>query len=226
MTGTVVLVAAREEAPSIAATVSALALAMPDALVWVADDGSSDHTAAAASAAGARVLSSERPRGKGGAMTQAARIALSDLPAGAEPVFVLCDGDLGASAAELAELVGLVRAGGADIAVGVFRDRSGGGFGVAVGFARWALRRRCGMRARAPISGQRALSARALRELLPFAGGYGMELAMSIDAVRGGMRVAEVELDLAHRVSGRTPAGFAHRARQLLAFVRVYVSRR
>ena len=62
--------------------------------------------------------------------------------------------------------------------------------------------------------------------MLPFAGGYGMELAMSIDAARAGLRIVEVELDLAHRASGRSLAGFAHRARQLADFVRVYVSRR
>ena len=49
---------------------------------------------------------------------------------------------------------------------------------------------------------------------------------MSIDAVRGGLRVQELELELSHRVSGRTAAGFAHRGRQLADFVRVYVDRR
>jgi len=49
---------------------------------------------------------------------------------------------------------------------------------------------------------------------------------MTIDAVRAGSRVAEVELDLVHRATGRTPAGFAHRGRQLVDFVRVYLARR
>jgi hypothetical protein len=66
----------------------------------------------------------------------------------------------------------------------------------------------------------------ALREVLPFAHGYGMEVAMTIDAVRAGLRVGEYEVDLAHRATGRTLAGFAHRASQLGDFVRVYLSRR
>ena len=53
----------------------------------------------------------------------------------------------------------------------------------------------------------------------------GMELGMTIDAVRVGHRVVEVELDLSHRATGRTPAGFAHRGRQLHDFVRAYRSR-
>ena len=45
---------------------------------------------------------------------------------------------------------------------------------------------------------------------------------MTIDAVRAGSRVVELELDLAHRATGRTLAGFVHRGRQLVDFVRVY----
>jgi len=141
-------------------------------------------------------------------------------------VFVLCDGDLGDSAAELVALADAVARGDAELAVGAFATRIGGGFGLALAFARWAIRRRCGLQTRAPISGQRALGEQALRDVLPFAHGYGMEVGMTIDAVRAGHRVLEIELELTHRASARTLAGFAHRARQLADFARVYVSRR
>ena len=49
---------------------------------------------------------------------------------------------------------------------------------------------------------------------------------MTIDAVRGGYRLREYELDLEHRASGRSARGFLHRGRQLADFVRVYLSRR
>jgi hypothetical protein len=62
--------------------------------------------------------------------------------------------------------------------------------------------------------------------VLPFAPGFGMETAMTIDAHRAGFRLVEVELALEHRATGRTAAGFLHRFRQLLSFARVYVSRR
>ena len=94
-----------------------------------------------------------------------------------------------------------------------FSRRVGGGFGLALGFARWAIRRLCGADAEAPISGQRALRAEALRGGLPFAAGFGMEIGMTVDAVRAGYRLGEYELDLEHRASGRTLAGFLHRAR-------------
>ena len=66
----------------------------------------------------------------------------------------------------------------------------------------------------------------ALSRLLPFAPGYGMEVGMTIDAVRAGRRVVEIELDLSHRATGRTPAGFLHRARQLLDVARAQAARR
>jgi hypothetical protein len=53
-----------------------------------------------------------------------------------------------------------------------------------------------------------------------------MEVGMTIDAVRRGHRLIELELDLEHRASGRTLAGFAHRARQLADIVRAYARRR
>jgi glycosyltransferase involved in cell wall biosynthesis len=224
---TFVIVTAYNEADLIEATLGALAEAFPGAPVFVGDDGSSDATATLVRATGAHVVRSERVIGKGGAATLAARAALA--AARADPraregraVFVLCDGDLGASAAKLTELSALVTAGEADLAVAAFKRRVGGGVGLALGFARWAIRRRCGLVATAPISGQRALSEAALGDVLPFAHGFGMEIGMTIDAVRGGHRVREVELDLAHRATGRTLSGFIHRAGQLRDFARVY----
>jgi glycosyltransferase involved in cell wall biosynthesis len=226
-----VIVAAHNERDRIAATLAALTRAFPHARLWVADDGSRDGTAEIARSVGAQVVRSERTIGKGGAMTAAARAALTLAPttlaAGASArVFVLCDGDLAESAERLGALVDAVVGGEADLAVTVFARRVGGGVGLALGFARWAIRARCGLQTRAPISGQRALSQSTLEQVLPFAPGYGMEVGMTIDAVRGGGRVLELELELAHRASGRSLAGFLHRARQLVDFVRAYLSRR
>jgi glycosyltransferase involved in cell wall biosynthesis len=222
--GLAAIVAARDEADRIEATVTALREAFPGAAIWVADDASTDGTAEAALAAGAQVVSRGRSHGKGGNVTAAAEAAL-----GAEPpprLVLLCDGDLGASAARLGPLVEAVRAGECDLAVAAFSRRVGGGFGVALGFARRAIRRLCGARTTAPISGQRALRAETLRSCLPLAPGFGMEIGMTVDAVRGGYRLREYELDLEHRSTGRSLAGFLHRGAQLRDFLRVYSSRR
>lgn len=219
-----VIVAARNEADRVAETLAALSAALPRAALWVADDASTDGTAEAAMAAGAQVVRRGRPHGKGANVSAAAEAALSVEPSPA--LVLLCDGDLGASAANLAPLVEAVEGGECDLAVAAFSRRVGGGFGVALGFAGWAIRRRCGFEAGAPISGQRAMRVETLRATLPFARGYGMEVGMTIDAVRAGYRLREYELDLSHRATGRSFGGFAHRARQLVDFGRVYLSRR
>jgi glycosyltransferase involved in cell wall biosynthesis len=224
-----IIVTAYNESERIAATLDALAQALPRARVLLADDGSTDGTASIASLRGAQVVRSERMLGKGEAATLAAREALGNAQTGegrgGAPLFLLCDGDLGSCAGELTALTDSVARGEADVAVAAFSRRVGGGLGLALGFARWAIRRRCGLRTAAPISGQRALSAAALRDVLPFAHGFGMEVGMTIDAVRAGHRVLELQLDLEHRATGRTLAGFRHRGAQLLDFARAYAAR-
>ena len=91
---------------------------------------------------------------------------------------------------------------------------------------RTGIRALTGLDLRAPISGQRALRGDVLPVVVPFAHGFGMEIGMTVDAARAGYRVAEVELDLAHRSTGRSLRGFAHRGRQLADFARVYLDRR
>ena len=223
---TVVIVCARDEADRLPATLTGLGEAFPGARVLVADDGSRDATSHVSLQAGAEVVRSPAPVGKGGTATRAVERVLELAHRPDPPVFVLCDGDLGESAAKLGPLAAAVRQGRCDVAIAGFARRVGGGLGVAVGFARWATRRRSGLELAAPISGQRALSGEALATVVPFAPRFGMETAMNIDAARAGLRVVEVELDLEHRATGRTLRGFVHRGRQLLDFARVYVARR
>jgi glycosyltransferase involved in cell wall biosynthesis len=216
----VVLITARDEAQRLPSTIAALRRALPGALILLADDGSRDATATLARDAGAIVVAARR-RGKGQAASEGAARALE--LAGPAAVYVLCDADLGASAAALAELPAALRHARADVAIAAFSSPRDG-FGLALRFARWSVRRHTAVRLAAPISGQRALSGRALQALSPFAPGFGMELAMTIAALRAGLRVAELPLALEHRRTGRGIAGFAHRGRQLAAFLAVHVA--
>jgi len=209
----VAIVAARNEAQRIGATLTALRQALPGARLMVADDASTDATAQIAMATGAWVVSRGRPHGKGANVTAAAEAAIDEF--GDEATVLLCDADLGASAGALTPLLEAVERGDREVAVAAFAGPSGGGFGITLGYARRAVDRACGVRLRAPLSGQRAMPISVLSGLLPFADGWGLETGMAIDALRSGLGVEEIELPLEHRVTGRTPAGFLHRARQL-----------
>jgi hypothetical protein len=195
-----VLVAARDEAARIGTTVEELRRLFPEAEVVVADDGSRDATAAVAAAAGARVVRLPR-RGKGQALTLAERSV-------APGRLLLCDADLRGDLRPLA-------AAEDDVAIAAFARRQGGGFGLAKGVARSLIGLACGFQATEPLSGQRALSARARAACFPVAAGFGVETRLTVDAVRAGLTVRELELDLGHRATGRDVAGFTHRARQL-----------
>jgi glycosyltransferase involved in cell wall biosynthesis len=221
----VVLLTAYQAQDGLPRTLAGLRAALPAARVVVADDGSTDRTAQVAAELGAEVVRSPRNQGKGGAATLAARtlLALADRPD--PPIVLLCDGDLD-GAERLVALVEEVRAGRADLAVAAFERKVGGGFGLARGFARWAIRDCCGAEVEAPISGQRALRAEVLRAVVPFAPRFGMETGMTIDAVRAGYRVTEVTLPLTHRATGKDLAGFLHRGRQLRDIVGAWASRR
>lgn len=196
-----VLVAARDEEPTIAATIAALRDAFPNATVIVADDGSRDATASEAERAGAEVLRLPR-RGKGQALTMAEREA-------SVGSVVLCDADL------IGDLHPLLEADG-DLVIADFAERQGGGFGLAKGAGRALIRMLSGYEAREPLSGQRALSSAARERCFPLAAGFGCEVRMTIDVARAGLRVNELELPLGHRATGRDVRGFVHRGRQLV----------
>ena len=197
-----ILVAARDEEDVIAATVEALRRSFPDAEVIVADDGSRDATADRAEAAGATALRLPR-RGKGQALSAAERAA----PRGS---LLLVDADL---RGDLSQLVADSHKPG--LTVAAFATRTGGGFGIAKRIARRLIALRAGFVAQEPLSGQRFLTQEARAAVFPLAPGFGAETRMTIDAVRAGIPVEEIELDLDHRATGRDPRGFLHRGRQL-----------
>ena len=208
-----VIIPAYNSADSIGETVRA-AREIPDvSQVIVVDDGSADSTAEAARLAEADVvLALPRNVGKGGAMA-------AGLTAAQHDVVLFLDADLGASARLAGPLLEAVR-GGAAISVAKFPSlRGGGGFGLARGLADAAIRLLGGVSVTAPLSGQRAMRAEVLKHL-GFASRFGVETAMTAEAAHLGLSVVEVPLPLEHRPTGRTLAGFAHRARQFKDILR------
>lgn len=211
---TTAIVPAKDRADSVGATVTALrALADVDHVV-VVDDGSSDATAEAATAAGASVVRLPRNRGKGGAVEAAVRAAPG------VDVYLLIDADLGTTAGLAEALLAPVLAGEADMTVAVLPSAGRrGGFGSVRRFAAAGIRRATGFEPRAPLSGQRAVRGELLRSLT-LASRFGMEVGLTIDAVRAGARVVEVDVAMDHRHTGRRLAGFRHRGNQGLDIAR------
>jgi hypothetical protein len=204
----VAIVPAKDRADSVADTVDAVAAVPGVSRVLVVDDGSTDGTADAALAHGAEVLRLARNRGKGGAV-------LAGVEASPDAdVYLLIDADVGSYASEATALLEPVLQDRADLVIGVLPSPgSRGGFGNVRRLARDGIERACGYQAVAPLSGQRAVRAEYLRGL-ESAGRFGLEVAMTIDAVRAGARVEEVDVAMEHRHTGRSVSGFRHRGAQ------------
>jgi glycosyltransferase involved in cell wall biosynthesis len=188
--------------------------------VVVAEGSSADGTAEEARATGARVLVGPSREGKGGALEAALeRTAPAD-------VYLLLDADLEATAREGAVLLEAVRSGATDLAIGALpREPRHGGFRLVKRTAAEAIRRLSGFRADEPLSGQRALTAACLAAVRPLARGFGVEVAMTVDAVRAGFRVVEVPVAMRHAPTGRDLVGFVHRGRQGLDLLRAVLPR-
>lgn len=208
----IALIPAHNEAERITATVTA-ALAVPGIdRVLVIDDASSDDTAALARDAGAEVRALKTNLGKGGALQ-----AGLDSVAGDADIVLLLDGDLGETAGQAGVLLGPVADGSADMTIATLpRPAGSGGIGLVKGLARAGIKALSGYEPIAPLSGQRALNRAAWAAATPFARGYGVEVALTVRAARGGMRIAEVPTEMTHAATGRDLAGFRHRGRQFL----------
>jgi glycosyltransferase involved in cell wall biosynthesis len=207
-----VLIPARDEAASIAATVSA-ARAVPGVTrVIVVDDGSLDDTDQLAEKAGAKVIRLHGSHGKGAALEFGAkRVEDAD-------IVLLLDGDLGESASQAVLLTAPLLAGTADMTIAAFpQPASKAGFGLVKGLARFGIKRLGGdFDASAPLSGQRALTRSCLATVRPFSAGYGVEVGLTVRALRAGFRLTEVETTMSHSATGRNLKGFVHRGRQFV----------
>ena len=209
------LVPAFDEAATVADTVRAVISTPGVRHVLVVDDGSSDETAAEAERAGAAVLRMGSNRGKGAAVEAGLDLVEDD-------IVLLLDADLGDTACQAAALLEPVAAGMADMTVARFPpppDKAG--FGLVKGLARWGIRTLGGgFVAHAPLSGQRALTRRAVQAVRPLGERYGLEVALTVRALRAGLRVVEVPTTMSHAATGRDLRGFVHRGRQFVDVTR------
>ncbi len=228
------IIPAKDEQDRIGATVTA-ARGLPGVeTVVVCDDGSADATAQHAAAAGAVVVTHERNRGKAAAVESAVNglgvLEQRDRRPEAD-VLLLLDADLGATASRCAPLVEAVVSGRAALAVAVLppqrtaEGQQAGGVGLVTGTARRGIEELTGWSPRAPLSGQRCLTRRAFELASPLAPGWGMEVGMSIDVLRAGLVVEEIDVDLTHRATGSDLASQLHRASQLKDVSRALAAR-
>lgn len=232
--GIAVVIAAKDEEARVGRTVAA-ARALPGVdLIVVVDDGSADRTSEVALEAGARVLRHSRNRGKGAAMETGAEGVrlIEEHEEGADGIrparhLLFLDADLESTASGAAPLLEPVAEGKADMAIALFpatRLRLGGQ-GFVVRLARGGVRRATGWEPEQPLNGQRCITRAAFEAARPLAPGFGVETGLTIDVLRAGLRVVEVEVPLEHRATGTDLRAQLHRAHQFVDVLRALTTR-
>jgi UDP-N-acetylmuramyl pentapeptide phosphotransferase/UDP-N-acetylglucosamine-1-phosphate transferase len=211
---TCVIIPARNEAARVGETVRS-AKSLPGVRrVIVVDDASRDDTAAAAQQAGGSVLRLSRRAGKGFALSTGLR-RCAELEGGSlEHLRLLfLDADVGSSAAGAKPLLEAAASGKVEMAIGVLPRGAGGGFGLVMRLARLGIKLLTWRTMKAPLSGQRVISGRLARKVR-LAPGFGVEAALTVDALALQAKVVEIGVDMTHAPLGKTVPGFAHRALQ------------
>lgn len=177
----------------------------------VVDDGSRDGTFELAVPWADIVVQHPQRYGKGAALNTGSKMAKGR-------ILVFLDADLGGTAESFPSLVQPLLHEDYDMVVAVLPEAlTKGGFGLVKQIARHGVRRLCGFEASAPLSGQRAIQREALERIGRLAEGFGVEVGLTIDAIKLGFRVKEQSVAFYHREYGRDWNGWYHRGRQLCA---------
>lgn len=221
-----VVIPAKDEAELLPDTLAGILSRARVGAVVVVDDGSRDATAQLARDAGAVVLTRSSSRGKAAALmagVEHARAQGLDEGLGV----LLLDADVGPSVTGVDPLLAAVADEGADLAIAKYVSRGpGGGRGRVVRLASRAIREQTGWEPTVPLSGIRAMTWPAWDAVAPLARGWAVETAMTIDALKAGLRVVEVETTMTHRATGSDWRAQRHRARQLVDVQRALLVRR
>lgn len=218
----VILPCLNEEA-AIGAVVAEFRKALPDATIYVYDNGSTDDTARVAREAGAAVRKEPAP-GKGAAVTR----AFADIDA---DIYVVADGDGTYDAARAPAMVELLRRDTLDMVVGVRSHSSAAAYrpGHVFGNRLFSGVFRSLFRVRFTdiLSGYRVFSRRFVKSFPSRARGFEIEIEMNAHAALLRLPAAEIETEYGPRAKGaasklNTLSDGARILRRMFRFLRLH----
>jgi glycosyltransferase involved in cell wall biosynthesis len=184
-----VLVPCYNEEAAIARVVADFRACLPDAVVYVYDNNSTDRTVEVARTAGATVRR-ERRQGKG----HVVRRMFADVEA---DLYVLVDGDATYDAASARAMIARLVEGGLDMVVGVRRDQDEAAYrpGHRLGNRMLTafVARVFGSQFADMLSGYRVFSRRFVKSFPALSGGFEIETELTIHALNLELPVAEIE---------------------------------
>ena len=192
-----VIIPCHDEAVTIGGVITSLRAEIPEASIYVADNASTDGTAAVARAHGAKVIIEPR-LGKG----YAVRRLFADVDA---DIFLLVDGD-GTYDPEAAPLlISELIDQGADMVVGCRQPEPGAhrrGHETGNRMLSWTFRTLFGLHLNDTLSGYRAFSRRFVKTFPSMTAGFEVEADMNAHAASMGLPYAEIDVRFSERPDG------------------------
>lgn len=189
--------------------------------IIIVNDGSSDRTLDTINTLGVNVINLDKNYGKGYAM----KMAIKDL----EYDYIgFIDGDLGHTSEEIEKLILPVINGYADVSIAKFPKRnsmtkSKGGIGLVKLLSKkgmWIFTKR---EIDTTLSGQRVYKKEVIEKMEYIPDRFGIEVAMTIQAINNDFSIIEIPVTMEHRYSQRNLQGFIHRGKQFNDIMKTFI---
>ncbi|RKD34556.1 glycosyltransferase family 2 protein [Thermohalobacter berrensis] len=182
--------------------------------ILVVDDGSTDNSADIAQKCDVKVIKLGRNYGKGFAI----KAGISNVEA---DYIVLLDADLGKTSYEISKLIYSIFINESDFVIAKFPNpKIKGGFGFVKKLAKLGVYLYTREKIESVLSGQRIYKKEVINDITYIPNDYGIEIAMTIEALKKGYKVTEVDVDMHHNETGRNLKGFLHRGKQFFHILR------
>lgn len=178
--------------------------------VIVVDDGSSDSTYEILEEINKKyevlkIIRLHENSGKGNALMEGIKEARGN-------IYFFLDADLGESAIHAVKLLDPIFNKKCDMTIAILpKSTKKAGVGLVKNLAKKGILFLTGRQVREPLSGQRAIKKEIIEEIPIFAEGFGIEVGLTIDVLRQGYRIEEIEIPLKHRETGRSIRDIVHR---------------
>ena len=180
--------------------------------ILIIDDGSTDDTAKVLEKFDVSIISLSKNKGKGYAMRKAIKDKEYDF-------IGFVDGDLGETSKEVEKLIKPVISNEVDFTIAKFPQSSSntktkGGFGLVKKLAKKGVYFYTKKEINTSLSGQRVYKKEIMKHMKYIPNRYGIEVAMTIQALQNGFTFKEVPVNMTHRYTDRSLKGFKHRGKQ------------
>ncbi|NMB26664.1 MAG: glycosyltransferase family 2 protein [Tissierellia bacterium] len=189
--------------------------------ILIINDGSTDNTAKIIEKLGVSIITMVKNQGKGYAMKKAIEEKDYDYIA-----FV--DGDLGFTSIEVEKLIKPVVLDKVDFTIAKFPKssdvtRTKGGFGFVKRLAKKGVYFYTKKEIDTSLSGQRVYKKKVIESIEYIPNDYGIEVAMTIQALNAGYIFKEIPVNMTHRYSERSLKGFKHRGKQFFHILKTLI---